>query len=156
MGWKVFADPFETSDLTGVARFQPIKFNQDMILRAVRTWIVVYNNPAFTNLNMKIYSNNAGYPKKLIATSTNVQLKASIHTLDNAVKEMWFEFDYPVFKGADTYHLVINGSGYTFAEGSHLAWMKGFPDPVYSTGYTPAIETMLYAPYQCYCLGASL
>lgn len=160
MGIVVWADPFETTDLTSNARFQSVTFGQDIILRAIRTWIVVYNDPAFTDLNMKIYSNEIiggnNTPKKLLATSTNVQLKADVHTLENGLKEIWFEFDYPVFNGADKYNIVINGTGYTYDVNSHLAWMKGFPNPVYSGGYTPAIETLPYAPYELYFIGASL
>lgn len=160
MSWRVWGDPFETTDLTTSNKFQSITFGQDLILRAARTWIIVYNNPAFDYLNMKIYSNDASSgantPKKLLATSTNTQLKSSIHTLDNAVKEIWFEFDYPVFNGADIYNFVINGSGYTFAESSHLAWMKGFPNPVYSSGYTPSMLTIPFAPYELYFIGAEL
>lgn len=159
-GWKVWADPFETTDLTSNARFQSATFGQDLILRAVRTWIIVYNDPAFTSLNMKIYSNEViggnNTPKKLLATSTNTQLKADVHTLANGVKEIWFEFDYPVFNGADIFNFVINGVGYTYSVGSHLAWMKAFPNPVYSGGYTPAIETLPYAPYELYFIGAQL
>lgn len=160
MAWKVFADHFETSDLTSAARFQSVTFGNDLILRAIRTWVVVYNNPSFTHLNMKIYSNEVistvNTPKKLIATSTNVQTKAQIHTLENGVKEIWFEFDYPVYNGSDIYNIVINGTGYTYAEGSHLAWVKGYPNPVYSGGYTPALETLPYAPYELYFIGADL
>lgn len=160
MAWKVWADPFETSDLTTTNRFQPVTFGTDLILRAVRTWVIVYNDPAFTYLNMKIYSNEVvggnNTPKKLLATSSNTQLKANVHTLANGVKEIWFEFDYPVFNGSDIFNFVINGTGYTYADASHLAWMKAFPNPVYSGGYTPAIETLPYAPYELYFIGAQL
>lgn len=157
MGWTVWADDFTVGDMSGVSKFQPVTFGKDLILRAVRTWIVVYDDPAFTSLNMKIYSNEGSYtPKKLLATSTNVITKAELHTLPNAVKEIWFEFDYPVFNGNDVYNVVINGTGYAPTGDKHLAWMKGFPDPVYSTAYVPAIETLPYAPYQLYFIGADL
>lgn len=160
MGWAVYGDNFETADLTGTSKFQSVTFGQDIILRAIRTWIIVYNNPSFTYLNMKIYSNDASSgsntPKKLLATSTNTQLKADIHTEANAIKEIWFEFDYPVFNGADIFNIVINGVGYTYDVNSHLAWMKGFPNPVYSSGYTPSMLTIPYAPYEGYFIGAAL
>jgi len=160
MAWTVYGDDLTSGDLTGVTKFQPVTFGQDLVLRAVRTWVIVYNDPVFTSLNMKIYSNDnssgSHTPKKLLATSTNVQLKASVHTEANAVKELWFEFDYPVFNGADIYNIVINGVGYSPTPTSHLAWMKGFPNPVYSTGYTPSMITLPYAPYELYFIGAEL
>lgn len=160
MGWKVYADEFTTADLTGVSKYQSVSFGSDLILVGVRTWIVVYNDPTFTNLNMKIYSNevisSVNTPKKLLATSTNVQAKSVIHTLPNGVKEIYFDFNYPAFNGLDIYNIVINGTGYTYAASSHLAWMKGYPNPVYSGGYTPALETLPYAPYELYFIGANL
>lgn len=156
MAWEVWGDVLETSDLTSTNKFQPVTFGGDDIIRAIRVWIIVYNNPTFTDLCLKIYSNQNNTPKKLLATSTNVITKAQLCTLDNGIKEVWFEFDFPVFNKSDKFHLVLNGTGYTGLESSHLSIMKAFPDPVYSSGYVPAIETMLYAPYQYYFIGAEL
>lgn len=156
MGWTVWGTELISTDLTSTAIYQPITFNDDIILRAVRTWVIVYNDPVFTDLSLKIYSNDAGLPKKLLATSTNVITKAEMITETNGVKEIYFEFNYPSFNGADTYHFVLNGTGYAPAGGSHLAWMKAFPDAVYQGGYTPALETIGVAPYQLYCIGAAL
>jgi hypothetical protein len=160
MAWLVYGDDFSTSEMTNTAKFQPVTFGQDTVLVGIRTWIIIYNDPPFTSLNMKIYSNDAtsgqNTPKKLLATSTNVQLKSAIHTLANGVKEIWFDFDYPVYNGADVFNLVINGVGYTGSVSSHIAWMKAFPNPVYSSGYTPSMLTIPYAPYEGYFIGATL
>lgn len=157
MGWLVFADNWETGELTNTNKFQTLQFGDDIILRAIRTWIVVINDPVFTSLNMKLYSNELisgdNTPKQLIATSTNSLTKAEIHTLANGVKEIYFEFNYIPVNGSTLYNLVINGAGYTPTENSSLAWMKAFPDPVYSGGYTPTMETLPYAPYQLYAIG---
>lgn len=157
MGWRVFGDPWETGELENKTKFVTIEFGSNKIIRAIRTWVIVYNDPVFTNLNMKIYSNEVvssdNTPKKLLATSTNTLTKAEIITLDNGVKEIYFEFDdFPVV-GADKYNLVINGAGYAPTGSSHLAWRKAFPDPVYSGGFTPSIERMMYAPYEVYAIG---
>ena len=160
MGWLVYGENLETSDLTTTAKFQPVKFGKDSILIGIRTWLIIYNDPVFTNLNMKIYSNDASSgansPKKLLATSTNVQTKTAIHTLENGVKEIWFDFDKPVFNGKDIFNLVLNGTGYIGTSDSHIAWLKAFPNPVYSSGYTPSMLTIPYAPYEAYFIGASL
>jgi len=157
MGWKVFGWGYSTSELTDKSVFQPIKFNKNILLRAIRTWIIVYNDPDFTSLNLKLYSDNTDEgshePIKLLATSES-KTKADIITLENGVREVAFIFDdYPINK--DTYYnLVLNGAGYTGSSNECLAWRKGFPDPVYSSGYTPAIETVNKSPYEVYAIGA--
>ena len=160
MAWKVWGDQLDTADLTSTNKSQAVTFGEDTILLAVRTWVIVYNDPPFTSLNLKIYSNEvisgANTPKKLLATSNNVQLKADVHTLSNGAKEIWFDFNFPVYNGADIYNLVLNGVGYAGSDASHLSWMKAFPNPVYPSGYTPAMETLPLAPYEIYFIGAPL
>jgi hypothetical protein len=151
--WQVYGDQFSTSEMTDTTKSALITFDKNEILIATRIWIVIYNNPTFTSLNMKIYSNDNGSPKKLIATSTNVQLKADVHTLDNAIKEIWFEFNKVNVKEGDSYHFVLNGSGYTGSDSSHIAWKKAFPDPVYSWGVV-TLPALGRAPYDIYCIGA--
>lgn len=155
--WRVWGNPYSTSEATNTIIFQPVVFNDDYILRASRTWIVVYNDPTFTSLNMKIYSNSsANAPKKLLATSTNVQLKADIHTEDNAIKEIWFEFDYFPVQANETYNFVLNASGYTGSDTSHLAWMKGFPDPILTVPGGLSYTSKSKAPFQLYFIGSEL
>jgi len=158
-GWTVWGDDWESGELASTAKYQPIRFNGNYIVRSIRTWIIVINDPVFTNMNMKIYSNEVvsgdDTPKKLLHTSTDVRTKAEIHTLPHAVKEIYFTFDdIPVQEGT-FYNVVINGFGYVPTVSSYLAWMKGFPDPVYSNNYTPALETITKAPYQMYAIGSS-
>lgn len=158
MGWKVWGDPWPTAEsMQDASLFQTVQFNADVILRAARTWIIVFGNPAFTSLSMKIYSNDVvdgkNTPRKLLHTSTDVRTKAEIHTQPYAVREIYFNFGDVPIKGSDKYNFVINGVGYAPAGGSHLAWRKAFPDPVYASGYTPAIETINRAPYGVYFIG---
>lgn len=158
MSWIVWGDDWETGELASTAKYQPIRFNGNYIIKAIRTWVIVVNDPVFTNLNMKLYSNEVvsaiNTPKKLLHTSTDVRAKSEIHTLGNAVKEIYFTFeDIPVQTGT-YYNLVINGAGYVPTGSSYLAWMKAFPDPVYASNYTPAIETIQQAPYQLYAIGS--
>lgn len=154
--WRVWGESFsDASDLTSTRVFQPVRFNKNVILKGVRTWVVVYNNPTFTNLNMKIYSNDAQQssytPKEVVSTSNDVRTKSEIHTLSNAVKEIYFTFDDIPLNGEDFYNFVINGTGYSPTSSSYLAWMKGFPDPVYDEGL-PAFTMVSIggAPFQIY------
>lgn len=159
--WKVFGDDFESGELENTNKFQTTKFGYDTILRAVRTWIIVVGDPTFTDLHMKMYSNQLigsdNSPNVLIATSTNTLTKSEIITLENGVKEIYFEFDYIPCNGETLYNFVINGTGYTSpTTTSHIAWRKAFPDPVYTSGYTPAMETVPYSPYALYIIGANV
>lgn len=156
MGWRVWGDSYSTAALTDKSMYQQVTFQNNYIIRGVRTWLVVYNDPAFTSINMKVYSNEGGLPRKLLYTSSNVLLKADVHTLANGVKEVYFDFDNASFRSGDSYHFVINAVGYTGSDTSHLAWMKAFPDPVYQTGLTISFSGLLTFPYQIYFIGSEL
>lgn len=161
MGWRVWGSGWDSADeIEGTSLYQPVVFNRDVVLRAARTWIIVVGDPVFDSLSMKIYSNRPvdsfDAPGKLLHSSTDTRAKAEIHTLANGVKEIFFTFADIPLKGTEVYNFVINGAGYVPAPNSHLAWMKGFPDPVYATGYTPAIETINRAPFQIYFIGGTL
>lgn len=136
MAMRVWGQRWESGELSTTDLSQRIIFNNNIALKAIRTQIIVYNDPTFTDLNMKIYSDRNGSPQKLLATSTNSLTKAEIHTQANALKEIYFEFDNVSFNGFDTYHLVINGTGYSPTGAAHLAWRKGFVDPVYTLNLT--------------------
>ena len=66
-----------------------------------------------------------------MATSTNVQTKAAIHTDDHALKEIWVQFADISLNSSDRYHFVLNGTGYVPSATAFIAWRKGFPDPIY-------------------------
>lgn len=157
MGWRVWADDFTSADFTGASKFQTFKTNKDVVLKAFRTWVVVINDPVFTNISAKIYSNEVrsgdNTPVKLLTTSTDVRTKAEVHTLAHGVKEIYFTFnDFPLQKDTQ-YNLVLNGTGYSPTDSSYLAWMKAFPDPVLPNDYAEAWETLSLAPYQVYMIG---
>lgn len=138
--------------------FQTIKPVDDIILRAVRTWVVVYNAPTFTNLSMKIYSNNtesgSNAPGVLLHSSTTQWNLADLTTEDNAVKEIYFEFPDVSLNGVDEYNFVVSADTYVYLESSHLAWRKAWPDPVYRAAYTPSRVNMGRAPFELYLVGA--
>lgn len=154
MGWRVWGTDFESGELASTAKFQTFRPNADILLRYVRTWFIFINDPIFTDLSVKLYSNEVrsgdNTPVELLA-STDARTKSELITLENGVKETGFEFSSVIPLQANTYYnIVINGTGYIPTASSYIAWMKAFPDPVYSTDYTPAIETINYAPYQVY------
>ena len=155
MGWKVYGERLETADLTGTRVNQSYQPNKNLVIRGCRIWIIVNNNPPFTDLNMKIYSNDNGDPGKLLHTSTNVQTKAALITLANGVIETFFDFaDVPMHSN-DTYRFVLNGTGYTGTDSSHLAWRRGWPNPVYRpSGF--GFSDLVTAPLTLYTIGAEL
>lgn len=156
MGWTVYGDEWLSGDLANQDIYCPIKFNSNVVFRAFRTWIIVNNDPTFTNLTAQLWSDETG-PKTKIADSTTTHTKAEIITADNGVKEVYFEFDDITCEGDTTYNLVLNGAGYVYASGSHLAWRKAFVDPVHSvTGVGVGIETLRAMPYMVTLIGAAL
>lgn len=156
MAWRVWGEPITTSEATsGVS--QKVKFNTNLVLRACRVWLIFYNDPALTSATMKIYSNDSsGNPKKLLHTSTTTLTKAQMITLENGVKEVYFEFDYPTFDADDSYHFVLFLTGYTGNDSTHVAWRQAWPDPVYTTNWTPDLINLSVAPYTIYFIGSEL
>jgi len=136
MTYSVWGQRFDAGELTGTALSQPFTPKKDMIIKAIRTQIIVFNNPVFTNLIGQIYSTRNSIPQKLLHTSTNTLTKSAIHTLDNAVKEIFFQFNDPSFNANTEFAFVINGAGYAPTSSAYLSWKKGFPDPVNATGVT--------------------
>lgn len=159
MGWSVIGNWLATAELDGTTLTpQEVKFNDEIILRACRTWFILYNDPALTSIEMRIYSDDNGSPGKILYTSTNAVTKAELLTggNTNGIRECFFEFDNPTFNGNDTYHFVPVATGYTGVDGTHIAWKKGWPDPVYRTGVTTNYVSAARAPYDLYFIGADL
>lgn len=158
MSWRVFGERIETADMSAPFRvYMPVEFNSDFLLKAIRTWFVIYNDPVFTSIEMRIYSNRSNAPGKLITTSSNVQLKADVHTEDNAAKGIYFEWDTPKsFEAGDRYYLVPFINGYTGTEASHIAWVKAWPHAVYTTGLSNDYESLGIDPYHVAFIGAKL
>lgn len=157
MAWQVWGETLYTADLaSGINIFQPVIPNSNIILKAIRCWFIGYNNPAYTDLYMTIYSNNTGSPKTLLHTSTNRLAKATIASENNWIKEVYFEFDNVNLRSADTYHFVPRATAYTGTDNSHIAWRKGWPDPVYRTNVGADFEDLISNPYCLYLIGAEI
>jgi len=138
MGWEVYARPYYSeSDITTPTIYQPVQFQENAVVRAVRIWVVVYGDPAFTSLGMSIYSNNENTvsptPVRSLLQSTNTFSKADVHTLDYAVKELYFEFSFANLRRSTWYHFVLTATGYSSpSTSSHIGWRVGYPDPNYA------------------------
>lgn len=161
MAWRVFADTFLTADLAAdaVSHYQKFSPHSDILMSMVRVWIIAYNNPTFTNLKAKLYSNKPdGTPGRVIATSETILTKAQIITSTNGAKEIYFKFNDPYgipLKSGDFYHIVLEATGYTYSDSSHLAWVKAWPDAGYSVGYTPTYVNLGVAPKRLAIIGAT-
>lgn len=142
MAWEVYGIPYyNNSELTDTTVYQSLKFDRSAVLRAVRIWVIIYNDPTFTSLNLKLYSNNENAanpaPATLLETSANTWVKGDLHSLSYACKEIHFEFDYHTLRRDTWYHFVLNASGYSGAAADkHLAWRYSYPDPVYPENIT--------------------
>lgn len=160
--WKVFGNVLETADINGTSKSQAMKIrtNSNVVVKAIRTWFVFFNDPAFTSLSLRIYEDQAGQAGKLIATSTNSFTLAQVFTdaasNDYALKGLYFEFDEISLKGTSYYHVLPYAVGYTGTDSSHIAWVKGWPDNEYRTGLTLSYEESIASPYRFAVVGASL
>jgi len=132
MAWRVWGEWYATADAATTKNFQPVRFPSNQILVGMQTWVIWYNNPSFTSLSMRIYGDRSGSPGKLYAQSSNVQLKTALPgTLLNRVIQTWFDFPNVPVREDTQYHWVLQIAGYTGTAASHIAWMHGFPRPIY-------------------------
>jgi hypothetical protein len=158
LAYRVWGEQFSTSDFSGSpVFFQPVKFPRDLVLHGVRTTIIVYDDPALTSLEVRLYSYKSNAIKQLITTSA-VQTKASIISLDAGIRDIPFTFSTrPSLSAGDWYAFVLWANGYTGSDSSHISWMKDFPDPTNPTGLTNIYEERVsILPYRMSFIGADL
>jgi hypothetical protein len=135
--------------------YTSVEFSEDFILKVIRTWVILYNDPTFSALWLRVYSNNGGYPGKLLHTSSNYWTRDQVSAQDNAARELYFEFDNtPVFKAGDLYHIAPWLDDYIGTDDSHVAWRKDFPDPCYRQGLTINMNQLGKFPYAVRFIGA--
>lgn len=159
MSWKIWGEVLKASYyVTLPTIYQPVRFtnddDQNIVLTAVRTWIIVYNLPTFTNVQMRVYSDQGNQPGQLLFTSTNSYTLAQLTSEDNAAREVYFEFSNAHFNHDDVYHFALWPTGYTDTDGSHLAWKKDFPIPKYQDAV--GSHGIAVAPYDMAFIGADL
>jgi hypothetical protein len=155
--WKVYGEILATADLSSNLRvYQKVIFNRNITVRAMRTSFIVFNDPAFTDVSFNVYSMEGNTPKKLLYQSTNVFTKAAMISDTNGIREVFFEFDNAIFKGTDSYAFVPRGTSYTGTVSSHLAWKRGWPDPVHRLNVTSNVADIQRAPFDLYFIGSEL
>lgn len=137
MSWRMIGKPIATAEMGTTDIHQKVTMPATPYLIAgVNVAVVFYNDPAFTDLAVRVYSDSAGSPGSLIATSEAYE-KTEISTLDHAVKWVGFKFTNPFWAAAnEDYHFVLYATGYTGDSSSHLAWRLSYPDPQFSSGIT--------------------
>lgn len=154
MGAKVWGRVYNSGELATTAVYQPVKPNNNLILKGLRTWLVFYDNPVVDNFIMKIYSDRtdtvAHAPGVLLHTSTNTFAKSDIITLANGYKEIYFDFDNVNLNESTWYNFVINAETYTPAGDAHVAWRLAFPDPVYATNLQVTTSKLNVFPHAIY------
>jgi hypothetical protein len=130
MSWRLYAERLETADMVGTPRvYQPVVFSKNMMIKAFRTWIILYNSPVFSGLYLDLYSNKNSLPERRIHRCDKVWTLSEITTDAYAAKEIYFDFNSPLALRSDEYHLSLYCSGYTGNSSSHIAWVRGTPDP---------------------------
>jgi hypothetical protein len=162
MSWKVFAERLETADMNyGMgdppAHYQSVVFTNDIHLKAVRTWVIMFNSPVFDSLQMKIFQDDgAGSPSDgvVYATMDKVYTLADITTEDYCAKEIYFDNTNAIpLVGGCTYHFMLYAENYTGNSTSHVGWMKYVNDFPH-TGYTPNMKLLGVAPYKIAFIGS--
>jgi hypothetical protein len=155
MAWTHYADEFSTADLTGTSKYIRFSPDRNVVLAAMRTWLVLYNPPAFTNLRCKLYGDRNGVPGGIIATSTNSFIRSDLlETEVYGAKEIYFTFEPKISLNSTLYyHFVLSADNYTYSDSSHLAWRKAWPDPIYGEA---TIGNLLTSSYMFALIGADL
>lgn len=150
MSYRIWAEAFSHGDLSTTRVWHPFVPDNSIVFKGCKIDILVMGDPTFTSLNMKIYSNSVdNTPGKLLATSSNSVLKSEILTTeDNAVANIFFEFENSgaqgfLMRGGERYNMVLNGSGASgFSSAVLIAWKKAWPDPqIGSAAWNDLVKT---------------
>jgi hypothetical protein len=156
MSWIVYADPFETTTALADGSFDiytTAVFPENTSLTVARAWFVLYNDPTFTNLKMRIYNTR----DVLLAESTNSVTKADLLTTEvNGHKETYFLFNKFSVRANEEYRFRIVATGYTYSVSSFVAWTRAYPDPVYRLNADLTYTGLLKSAYTLYFGGAQI
>lgn len=155
--WRVFAERLQTVDFQASPRvFQPIRFNKNYALKAIRTWFVFHGSPSFSSLQFRIYNDKNGKPENLLFTFDKSWVLSNITSRAYANKEIYFDSTLPFdVKDNETYHLVPWFNAYTGIETSHAAWVRSIPDPIF-TNFTLSTWNRQVAPFKIGFVGAPI
>lgn len=147
MSHRVWADMITGAEATGTTKFHAFIPEKNSVLKAIRTAFVFYNDPTFTGIKARIYSDNNGVPGQMLAESD--ERPASIVTNNNAVIETWFEFTGVVLRGGTKYHVVFYVSGYSGAgASSHIALVVDWPNRSVAGESATTVEGLGLSPFK--------
>lgn len=131
MAVKLIYDWYSTSEFTDTSKAQAITPEKNIIMRNAHAYLCCVNDPAFTNISMKIYADRSNSPGKLLYTSTDVRTKADILTDNSCFGWFYFTFNDVELRKDNKYWVVLNATGYTGTATSNVGWAKAWPDTVY-------------------------
>lgn len=137
MAWKVYGESLEPGDLSGTRIKSTAVFEDNTIVKAVRTCVILFGNPTYSNLQMKCFDNNDldDTPSNLKATSINsFQPGDLLETQAYGMKFIYFEFTPFGVRAGDKYHFTLSADGYLPTDNSFMAWRNIWPDPIYTEG----------------------
>lgn len=154
MSWKVYGDSYNTdtsfNDGTKTVRF---KLNKNAIIKYIRTWIILFNNPNVINMTASIYYDQNNEKGELFCDSLTTHKKTDLITLENGIKSIYFEFDENSFNKDMWYHFAIHGNSVGFSNDSHVAMKTSYPDPVYKEGLAIIFSNLPKFPYEFVVIG---
>ncbi len=156
MSWDVYGDQFTTAEMVGKTQTLRFKPTKNIVLKAIRTSFVFFNDPSFSNLHVKLYADRNGDAAGLIGQSTNSHEKADLLSDNSAWVETYFEFAEITLRKDVFYHFAANCSGYTYDDDKHISWVKAWPDPAYEDPITPTLEQLALQPYFLSVVGDAL
>lgn len=134
---SIYARPFyNASEALDTTNYQTFSSSSNVFVRAVRSAVIIFNNPTFLTLSAKIHENNGGIPGALLETSSNSHTKAELLGSDSyAYRGVYFEFENDLILRADEiYHMVLEFTGASaFSDSSFVAWVQDVYDPLYSS-----------------------
>lgn len=129
--------PLMTADMSGIPtvsqKFNSEALSSDYLLKAVTLGVIFYNDPAFTNVYVELWSDRSGSPQKLISTSDTFSKAECLVVENHAFRTLGFSFDGIPLRAQTPYHIVLRASGYTGTDASHIAVKLSYPDPQYGS-----------------------
>jgi hypothetical protein len=160
MSRTIWFKSFDSGQLANNQVFQPLRYNNNKIIRYCRAVLIFVGAPNFENLRMNVYANDENKqnptPTQLIHISTNSWSLAELMTLDHGWKDVYFKFNDFHMRGGVYYNFVLSATGYSPTSSSYLGVELEYPNPIHRENYTPTYVNFATSPYKIYTIGADL
>jgi hypothetical protein len=154
MSWRMIGKPISTAEMAAATVYQTLTMPAvgNKLLKAATAGVIFYNDPAFVNLHMRLYTSGG----TLLATSA-AWAKADILTLDHAYKSIGFTFTSPFpLTAGSSYRFALYATGYTGDASTHISWRHAYPDPQYREGLTLEAANGDNHPLELSVIGADI